>query len=102
MARVVAYRPSHPTVSCEYSSLWTPSRALACLCYKGSWTLPVVGGSGNHMSSNLLAALSLCGLFCTAGTPVCAQAPAKVLEVVPSADAAELDPAHAANQIGRI
>ena len=54
------------------------------------------------MSSNWLAALGLCGLLCVAGSPICAQAPTKVLEVVPSADAAELDPARAANQIGRI
>jgi peptide/nickel transport system substrate-binding protein len=54
------------------------------------------------MSSNWLAALCLCGLLCVAGSPICAQAPTKVLEVVPSADAAELDPARAANQIGRI
>ena len=54
------------------------------------------------MSSNQLAALCVCGLLCVAGAPVCAQAPTKVLEVVPSADVAELDPARAANQIGRI
>ena len=54
------------------------------------------------MSSHSLAALSLCGLLCAAGTHVRAQAPANVLEVVPSADVAELDPARAANQIGRI
>ena len=54
------------------------------------------------MSSNSLGALCLCGLLCAAGTPTRAQVPTKVLEVVPSADAAELDPARAANQIGRI
>ena len=54
------------------------------------------------MLSNSLAALCLWGLVCVAGTPVCAQAPTNVLEVVPSADAAELDPTRAANQIGRI
>ena len=54
------------------------------------------------MSSRSLAALCLCVLLCFAGTPARAQAPTRVLEVVPSADAAELDPARAANQIGRI
>jgi peptide/nickel transport system substrate-binding protein len=54
------------------------------------------------MSSVSLAALSLCGLLCVAGAQVCAQAPRNVLQVVPSADVAELDPTRAANQIGRI
>src|SRR6516164_8261568 len=54
------------------------------------------------MPPHSFVALCLCTLLCAAGTRAQAQAPAKVLEVVPSADAAELDPARAANQIGRI
>src|ERR1700693_2387733 len=61
-----------------------------------------LGAGRGRMSSGSLAVLSLCGLLCVAGTPVCAQAPTNVLEVVPSADVAELDPTRAANQIGRI
>jgi peptide/nickel transport system substrate-binding protein len=53
------------------------------------------------MSSNPLRAAFLSGLLCL-GTAAAAQAPTQVLKVVPSADVAELDPARAANQIGRI
>ena len=49
-----------------------------------------------------VAALFLCGPLCIAGAPAYGQSPTNVLEVVPSADVAELDPARAANQIGRI
>jgi peptide/nickel transport system substrate-binding protein len=48
------------------------------------------------------AALFLCGLLGIVGAPAYGQTPTNVLEVVPSADVAELDPARAANQIGRI
>jgi peptide/nickel transport system substrate-binding protein len=54
------------------------------------------------MSRNVLAALFLSALLCLVATSATAQTPSKVLRVVPSADAAELDPARAANQIGRI
>ena len=55
------------------------------------------------MSSNpFVAPLLLCGLLCVAATSAYGGSPTKVLEVVPSADVAELDPARAANQIGRI
>jgi peptide/nickel transport system substrate-binding protein len=54
------------------------------------------------MPSKPLTALVLSGLLCCAGTSAHAENSTKVLRVVPSADIAELDPALAANQIGRI
>jgi peptide/nickel transport system substrate-binding protein len=54
------------------------------------------------MSPNPFSVAFLCGLLCFVGGSASAQSTSKVLRVVPSADVAELDPARAANQIGRI
>ena len=54
------------------------------------------------MSPKLFSAAFFCGALCIAAGSASAETPSKVLHVVPSADVAELDPARAANQIGRI
>jgi peptide/nickel transport system substrate-binding protein len=54
------------------------------------------------MLLNPFAAALLGGLLCISSGFASAEQSSKVLHVVPSADVAELDPARAANQIGRI
>jgi peptide/nickel transport system substrate-binding protein len=54
------------------------------------------------MWARSLRAGLVCALLCISAGFVSAQPSSKVLRVVPSADVAELDPARAANQIGRI